>query len=236
MRSLSFLLALLFACAATSYAWPSVNFPPLEPRRHGNDTESNGTERALKKSCRKIRNLAVLSGLASNQTKLDAWVAEGRLNTAEVDAIKAKAANATTELQSLQTNTTLVGECTVVNAERESVKQCKQMMKLAKLASLAGNDTATAAFEQKKGLNETGIENLKAKIAEASTKLQEMQSNTTLTSFCTQRQQQNGDASDADDTTAGSVQQASGGAAGLTAQTITYILASALAAVFTLFL
>ncbi|KAF9700528.1 hypothetical protein EKO04_001899 [Ascochyta lentis] len=236
MRSFSFLLVLLFACAATSYAWPSVSFPTLEPRHHGNDTNSNNPERVLKKTCKKIRKLNVLSELANNQTKLDAWVAEGRLNTAEVDAIKAKAANSTAELQTLQSNTTLVGECAVVNAERKSIRQCRQMKWLAKLAALAGNDTAAAAFEKKKGLNETGIEKLKKKIAEASVKLQEMQSNTTLTSFCTQRQQQKGDGSDAQGTTAGSVQQASGGAAGFTARTTPLILVSALAAVFTLFL
>ncbi|KAJ4339159.1 hypothetical protein N0V95_007844 [Ascochyta clinopodiicola] len=236
MRSFSFLLALLFACAATSYAWPSADFPTLEPRKRGNDTESNNPERVLKKSCKKLRKLTVLSELANNQTKLDAWVTAGKLDTAEVDAIKAKAANATTELQSMQANTTLVGECAIVNAERKSVNQCKQMKKLAKLAALAGNDTAMAAFEQKKGLNETGIEKLKAKIAQASTKLQEMQSNTTLTSFCTQRQQQKGDTSSAEDKTAGSAQQAKSGAAGFTAQTTTYLLASALAAAFALFL
>ena len=194
MRSISVLFAILFAFAATSYAWPSAEYPTLEVRKHGdgNSTKSNNPERALKKSCKKMRKLTALSQIAANQTKLDAWVAEGKLDTAEVDAIKAKAANATAELQTMQSNTTLAGECAVVDAEHKTVQQCKQMKKLTKLAALAGNDTAMAAFEQKKGLNETGIEKLKAKVAEAATKLQEMQSNTTLTDFCTQRQQQKG--------------------------------------------
>ncbi|KAJ4323306.1 hypothetical protein N0V94_001922 [Neodidymelliopsis sp. IMI 364377] len=191
MRSLSLLLAIFFAFATSSYAWPSDGFPTLEPRKHG-DGNTNGTERGLEKSCKKLRKLEVLSNLAANQTKLDDWVSKGKLDTAEVDAIKAKAANATAELQTMQSNTTLVGECAVVNAERKSVGQCKQMKKLAKLAALAGNETAMTAFETKKGLNETGIEKLKTWIAEASTKLQEMQSNTTLTDFCAQRQQKAG--------------------------------------------
>lgn len=193
MHSFSILLALLFAFVTTSYAWPGVDYPGLEPRKHGNGTKSNDPERALDKSCNKMRKLTMLSDLANNQTKLDAWVAAGKLDTTKVDALKAKAANATMELQTMQSNTTLVGECAVVDANLKTVSQCKQMKALTKLAALAGNDTAMTAFEQKKGLNETGIEKLKAKIAEASTKLQAMQSNTTLTDFCTQRQQQKGD-------------------------------------------
>lgn len=194
MHSFSILLTLLFAFAATSYAWPSIDFPTLEPRKqHGNGTNSNNPERVLEKSCAKMRKLTVLSEIANNQTKLDEWVAKGKLDTAEVDTLKAKAANATTELQTMQSNTTLVGECAVVDAERKSVSECQQMKKLTKLAALAGNETAMAAFEQKKNLNETGIENLKVKITEAETKLKELQSNTTLTDFCAQRQQQKGD-------------------------------------------
>ncbi|KAF3042985.1 hypothetical protein E8E12_009676 [Didymella heteroderae] len=245
MRSFSVILALLFAFAATSYAWPSAEFPTLEVRKHGdgNSTKSNNPESALKKSCSKMRKLNAISQIAANQTKLDAWVAEGKLDTAEVDALKAKAANATAELQTMQSNTTLVGECAVVDAERKSVNQCKQMKMLTKLAALAGNETAMTAFEQKKKLNETGIEKLKTKIAEAQTKLKDMESNTTLTDFCTQRaqqQQQKGSdsssGSSSDGTTSGQAQQATGGAAGLTAQTMPYVLVPALAAVFALFL
>lgn len=192
MRSFSVLLALLFAFVATSYAWPSAYFPTLEARKHGdgNSTKSNDPEHALKKSCKKLRKLNALSQIAANQTKLDAWVAEGKLDIAEVGVIKAKVANATAELQTMESNTTLINECAVMNAERKSINQCKQMKMLTKLAALAGNETAMTAFEQKKRLNETGIEKLKAKIAEAQTKLTDMQSNTTLTDFCTQRAQQ----------------------------------------------
>jgi hypothetical protein len=192
MRSFSVILALLFAFAATSYAWPGAEFPTLEVRKHGegNSTKSNNPENVLKKSCKKMRKLNALSQIAANQTKLDAWVTEGKLNTAEVDALKAKAANATAELKTLQSNTTLVSECAIVNAERKSVGQCMQMKMLTKLAALAGNETAMTAFEEKKKLNETGIEKLKTRIAEAQTKLKDLQSNITLTDFCTQRAQQ----------------------------------------------
>ncbi|KAH6642126.1 hypothetical protein C7974DRAFT_408709 [Boeremia exigua] len=238
MRSFGFLLALFLSFTVSSYAWPSNGYSALEVRRNGdgNSTDSNNAERALKKSCKKMRGLSVFSQVAANQTKLDALVAEGKLTTTEVDAIKAKAANVTTELQSMQSNATLVSECAVVNAEQKSVSQCKKMKKLTKLAALAGNETAMAALEQKKGLNDTGIAKLKAKIEKASTKLQEMQSNTTLTAFCAQQKQQNNDASDSDGTTASQVQQGTSAAQGLTAQTIPLILVSTLAVVFTVFL
>ena len=68
-----------------------------------------------------------------------------------------------------------------------------QMKQLTKLATLAGNATALAAFEQKKKMNDTQIEMFKTKIADAPAKLKEMMSNTTLTTFCTQRQADNKD-------------------------------------------
>lgn len=254
MRSLSFLLALFFILSGSSYAWPSAGYSTLEVRKQddGNSTSADVTKNALQKSCKKIRRLNALSQIANNQTLLDTWVAEGKLNTDEVDAIKAKAAKATTELQTLQSNTTLVSGCAIVNAERKSMEQCKQMRRLAKLAALAGNDTALAIYEQKKGLNETWIEILKQKAAEAQTKLQEMRSNTTLTDFCTQRQQQKNDGefhvyvlygsmlthtvSDLDDAIADQAEQATGGAGGLTAKTMPLVLVPTLAALFTLFL
>lgn len=192
MRSFKVFLFLLFAFATTSHAWPSVEFPTLELRNHGNETKPSNPKHSLKNLCRKMRKLTALSTIADNQTKLDAWVSEGKLDTADVDAIKSKAANATKELQNMQSNTTLVNECAVVDAERKSINQCKLIKKLNKLAVLAGNETAMVAFEKKNDLNETGIERLKAKVKDASIKLQEMQSNTTLTDFCTQRQQQEG--------------------------------------------
>lgn len=204
-----------------------------------------------------MRKLTVLSEIAASQTKLDIWVAEGKLNSARVEAFKAKAANATAELQIMQSNTTLASECMVVDAERKSINQCKQMEKLTKLAVLAvlaGNDTALAAFEQKKGLNQTGIEKLKAEVAEASTNCRRCKP-TPLSQISVPNVSNRGAVlttshntthllqvivltsslvSDSDNTTqAGLVQQSTGGTSGLT---MPYVLLPALAAVFALFL
>lgn len=265
MRSFSFLLALILAFATASYALPSTDFPALEVRKEGkgNGTQSANPEKALKQTCKKMRNLNAVSMLAANQTKLDSWVAAGKLDQAGVDALKAKAATATTELKTMQSNTTLVTECAAVDAERKSVSQCMQMKQLTKLATLAGNATALAAFEQKKKMNDTQIEMFKTKIADAPAKLKEMMSNTTLTTFCTQRQADNKDektgkrsyillncrsrlltfesdsAAQGDSTTTQAQQQSgskSGAAASVSAQALPFVLVPALASVFVLFL
>ncbi|KAH7355788.1 hypothetical protein BKA66DRAFT_270058 [Pyrenochaeta sp. MPI-SDFR-AT-0127] len=240
MRSFNFVLTLLFAFLATSYAWPTTDFAVLEVRRNrgGNDTNSNGNP--TKKACRQLAKLTKLTELAANQTKLDELVAKGKMNATDVEELKTEAADATTRLQTLSANTTLTSECAVINAEKETVGQCKQMNKLQKLADLAGNQTAMDAFVQRKGLNETNVEKLQEKIQQAETKLQEMQSNTTLTDFCTQRKQQK-DQENGDDTTSSTEsnesaetpqQVASNSAIGLTPQSMPYVFVTALGAAF----
>ncbi|KAF2997073.1 hypothetical protein E8E13_002429 [Curvularia kusanoi] len=251
MRFVNFLLGLILAFATASYAWPGNDYPSLEVRKEGkgNETRSNGASKhhngnstrtnSLKQTCKKMRTLQAVSQITANQTKLDSWVAAGKLDTAEVDALKAKAAAATTELQTLQSNTTLVTECATVNAERKSVMQCMQLKQLTKLATLAGNATALAAFGEKKGMNSTQMDKLKEKIANAPTKLKELMSNSTLTTFCTQHQKgKNDDSSSGDSTgstsTQSQAQQATkNGAASVTAQALPIV---ALASLFMLFL
>ncbi|KAF2126600.1 hypothetical protein P153DRAFT_297557 [Dothidotthia symphoricarpi CBS 119687] len=191
MRSISVLLALLFAFATTSYAFPSPNsnLPTLlYPRKHGNNNNSTAsTGRALKKQCNKISKLTKLTSLASNQTKIDQLVAQGRMTTADVTKLQAKAANATITLQSLESNSTLVAECNAVSAHQKDVKQCNQLQRLTSLVALAGNQTILDELATKKGVNETRLEE---KLAKAETKLKEMETNTTLTDFCAQRKAQ----------------------------------------------
>jgi hypothetical protein len=193
MHSLS---VLLFAFVASSYAFPSIGFTALEVRKDRNGTHSNGGN-PTKQACKQISKLTHLTELAANQTKLDELVAKGKMNATEVDQLKAKAAEATTKLQTMESNTTLTNECAVINAEQKTVQECKQMNKLQKLANLASNTTALDAMVAKKELNSTEVDKLKEKIQSAQTKLQTLSSNTTLTEFCVQRQEGKGTA-DAD--------------------------------------
>ncbi|KAF2652011.1 hypothetical protein K491DRAFT_605765 [Lophiostoma macrostomum CBS 122681] len=199
MHTISFITALLFSLFAITHALPEASpdiVPILEARKNGNggnSTRGNGTNgNSVNKACRTMAKLTKLTNLAANQTKLDAMIASGKINATEVDAIKAKAANATSELQTMQSNTTLVSECAVVDAHQAVLKECKQMTKLTKLADLATNQTAMDALMQKKNLNDTQMAKLQERIANATTKLKTLQGNTTLTDLCTQQAQQKG--------------------------------------------
>ncbi|ORY10794.1 hypothetical protein BCR34DRAFT_588344 [Clohesyomyces aquaticus] len=237
MRSISFVVALLFALVSSTYAWPEIHV--LEARKGG---KGNGTANgnSVNRACRKMAKLESITALAANQTKLDAMVAKGRLNATEVEAIKAKAANATTELQTMQGNTTFVTECAVIGAHQKVVGQCKAMKSLAKLSDLANNATAMAALASKKQLNETQMAKLQEKIGNATTKLKEMQANTTLTDLCAS--QQKAKAGDASASTSATQAQSTGGsaakgaAAGLSAQSAPYIFVPLLAGVFAMLL
>jgi hypothetical protein len=185
MRSLTVLVAFLFAFVATSYA---SGIPVLEARKDRNATRSHGGD-TTKMACKEMRKLTALTTLAGNQTKLDELVAKGKLDTAKVDALKKKAADATTKLQTLSSNTTLTSECAAIDAQGQMKSQCKQMKSLQKLAKLASNTTAMDAFAAKKNLNSTQVDGLKNKLQKADTKLKALEANTTLTDFCKQMKQ-----------------------------------------------
>lgn len=194
MHSSSILTALLCAFAATSYASPEPAFHTIEVRKERNSTESHGKGKgnSVKAECATIRKLTTLTALAANQTKLDELVSKGAMDAKKVDDIKSKAAAATTKLQTLTSNSTLTAECASVNAEVNMKQECKQMKRLDMLAKLAGNTTALDALAAKEKMNSTEVDGLKAKLQMAATKLKDLQSNTTLTTFCSQQKSTTG--------------------------------------------
>jgi hypothetical protein len=240
-----FLLGLIFAFVATAAAFPQFHL--LEGRKDRNGTSNGGGHRngtrgnSVNKQCKQMSRMVRLTELAANQTKLDALVAKGKLNDTEVQAIKDKAANATTTLKTLQANATLVDECNVINANKAVKAQCFAMKRIEKMAALANNQTAMDAFAAKKKLNDTEITQFKEQVTKAETKLQEMQSNTTLTDLCAQQKQQKGQDDSGSASTGAAAdtapaQQATGGASTFTLQSIPYVSVSALVGVSMLFL
>jgi hypothetical protein len=191
MHSYKFIVALLFAFLAVSYA---SDVPALAARKDRNATRSKGND-SIEKTCKEMSKLTFLTSLAANQTKLDQLVAKGKMDTAKVDGLKAKAAAAMPKLQALTSNTTLTTECATLNADKQMKKQCKQMKKLKKFANLASNTTAMEAFAAHKKLNGTQVGNLKKKLQKMETELKALQANTTLTDFCKQMKQGKGAAS-----------------------------------------
>lgn len=246
--TMRFLITILFAFIATAAAFPQ--FHVLESRKDKNGTSNgggkskgNGTRgNSIDRQCSQMAKMTMLTQLVANQTKLDALVAKGKLNDTEVTALKAKAANATTTLKTMESNTTLVSECNVINANKAVKAECKAMKMLAKTVSLANNQTAMDALVAKKKLNDTQVTKFKEQITKAQTKLQEMQSNTTLTDLCSQQKSQKG----ADGTTGAATGSASAdsstaqstksGASALTIQTLPYVFIPALAGAFAVLL
>ena len=241
-----FLFGLVFAFIATAAAFPQFHL--LETRKDKNGTSNGGGHRngtrgnSVNKQCKQMNKMIQLTELAANQTKLDALVAKGKLKDTEVQAIKDKAANATTTLKTLQANTTLVDECNVINANKAVKAQCFAMKQISKMAALANNQTAMDAFVAKKKLNDTQVTQFKEKVTKAEAKLQEMQSNTTLTDLCSQQKQQKGQDNSGGSASTGAAadsapaQQATGGASALSIQTMPYVSVSALVGAFILFL
>ncbi|KAF2635768.1 hypothetical protein P280DRAFT_522885 [Massarina eburnea CBS 473.64] len=240
MRSVSFIVALLFALVGFSAAFPQ--FHMLEARKgNKNDTSAsakgNGTKgNSVNKMCKQMAKLTKLTELASNQTKMDALVSKGKLNDTEVTSLKSKAAEAETKLKTMTSNSTLVSECAVVDAHQETIGQCKQMKGLSKLASLASNQTAMDAWVAKKKLNDTQVTKFKDQISKAQTKLDSLNGNTTLTDICSKETSQKG-ASGTGATQAGTASTtAASSASALTLQSMPYIFVPAIGAVFALFL
>jgi hypothetical protein len=187
MRFFTSIAVLLLAFIATSHAFPS--FPLLEARKG----DRNGTRgNSIKRVCKQMAKLTRITDLANNQTKLDAMIAKGKIDDEEVAKIKSKAADATSQLQTLMSNSTLVSECAVFNARRKDMGMCKQMDKLTKLAAIQGNQTAVDAYVANKGMGDEEAARLRDIIGNATSKLQELSGNATLTGFCAQLQQQKG--------------------------------------------
>ncbi|KAL5119950.1 hypothetical protein ACEQ8H_002048 [Pleosporales sp. CAS-2024a] len=189
MHPSNILASILFAFAATAYATPEPVFHTLEVRKDHNGTKQHDGKDSTKKECATIRKLTMLANLASNQTKLDALMANGKLDAQKMADLKTKAANANTMLMTLTANTTLTSDCAVIDASEKTKSECKEMKVLSKLAQLASNTTALDALAAKKKMNSTMVDMFKTKLQKAETKLKDMQANTTLTNICNSLQQ-----------------------------------------------
>ena len=235
------LLTLLFAFITAAAAFPSLN--SLDVRKEKNGTASaghhkNGTmSNPVKKECKMMDKMMALTKLAGNQTKLDDLVKKGKLNDAEVQALKDKAANVTTTLKTLQANTTLIDECNAFNANWKVKMQCMEMKQLSKWAAISKNQTAVDALLAKKKLNGTQATMFKDKITKAQSKLQEMQGNSTLTDLCAKQKQEKGSESGgASGGSASPAKESKSESSTLMFQTASYAFLPAVAGIFVLFL
>ncbi|KUJ14966.1 uncharacterized protein LY89DRAFT_588749 [Mollisia scopiformis] len=143
----------------------------------GNKTLSTAGE------CKEMKSLNKLVELASNTTKLDKVT---KNNATKIAEIQAKASDASTQLDTLQSNSTLMSACAVIDAEAAEEDQCQEtfckfMDGLQKFVDVANNQTK---LDKLTDGNTTKEADIKAKAATAQTKLTAMQSNSTLVSAC----------------------------------------------------
>ncbi|UPX12800.1 uncharacterized protein EKO05_0003337 [Ascochyta rabiei] len=181
MRSHSWFVALA-ALVTTSYAWPELPHFELQQVDHAN---AASTQRSVQGTCKRIAALTNLSNMAANQTNLDAMLASQKLTQDEIDYIKTKIDAINSELQKLNSNTTLAAECGVANAHRKAAQDCKKLDKLEKLVELANNKTAYDEHLAGEVLNQKQTEQLKQNMEDAELKLQALRSNSTLVNMCT---------------------------------------------------
>ncbi|KAL3426402.1 hypothetical protein PVAG01_03193 [Phlyctema vagabunda] len=140
---------------------------------------NNGTKEVNDKSiCKQYAKLTKLVDQASNTTKLES---KTKNNATKIAEIQAKASTASVKLTEMSSNATLVSTCAVIQAADDTKDDCEKMQKLQKSIDLVNNSTK---LEAKTKGNETKIAKLQAKATEATAKLAEMSSNTTLVDAC----------------------------------------------------
>ncbi|KAJ4412561.1 hypothetical protein N0V82_008738 [Gnomoniopsis sp. IMI 355080] len=145
----------------------------------GNKNDAtNSTGTSTKSQCKQVSKLTKITDLAANSTKLADKL---KNNATKIAEFQAKAATATTELDTLKANTTLMDSCNVIFAQEDMVQSCDKMVEIEKANQIINNATLLAKVTDN---NATKADEFKAKVAAKSTELSALQSNTTLTDFC----------------------------------------------------
>jgi hypothetical protein len=141
--------------------------------------KKNGTEHVSEASqCKEIKGLNALVELAGNSTKLDKVT---KNNATKIAEIQAKASAAASMLQTLQSNTTLMSACAVIDASEIETNLCQETFMLQRFVKFAANTTAVASATKN---NATKIANIKLKASDAASKLETLTSNSTLQAAC----------------------------------------------------
>lgn len=142
------------------------------------DNASNSTGTSTKSQCKEVSKLTSITELAANTTKLADKL---KNNATKIAEFQAKAATATTELSTLQSNATLMTACNVIFAQEDMEESCGQMAEIQKANEIIANATLLAKVTDN---NATKADAFKAKVASKADELSALQSNTTLTTFC----------------------------------------------------
>lgn len=147
--------------------------------------QANATDVPVAKTCKQMRALKAFVNMAQNETKLESMQEKGKFDEQQVKWIKLNTPGFVAQLESLESNQTLVNTCTQIKAQQKVARKCKQVTKLEKLAELARNETAYNEHLASEVLNQKQVEWLNKKMAKAEGRLQKLKSNNTLMGMCT---------------------------------------------------
>jgi hypothetical protein len=128
--------------------------------------------------CHEITGLNQLVALASNITKLNKIT---KNNATKIAEIQAKASSASTTLSTLQSNSTLMSACAVIDAAQAETDGCQETFLLQRFVAFAANTTAVGSATQN---NATKIADIELRASDAAAKLQTLTSNSTLQAAC----------------------------------------------------
>jgi hypothetical protein len=142
--------------------------------------QHNGTTKAVSenKECKEITSMNKLVELASNTTKLNEIT---KNNATKITEIQAKASKASTSLKTLESNSTLMSACAVIDAQEAEDDKCQETFALQRFVKFAANSTAVATATKN---NATKIAKIQTEASKASTKLQTLTGNSTLQAAC----------------------------------------------------
>jgi hypothetical protein len=143
----------------------------------GNKTHETKTL-SEKGECKEMTKLNALVELAANTTRLDRVT---KNNATKIAEIQAKASTASTTLQTLQSNSTLMAACAVIDAQEAEDNGCQETFALQRFVKFAANSTAVATATNN---NATKIADIQLKASKAAAKLVTLTSNSTLQADC----------------------------------------------------
>ncbi|KAH6633632.1 hypothetical protein C7974DRAFT_412614 [Boeremia exigua] len=181
MRPFAWLVA-ISSFTAVSHALPQLPHFELQQASSTNEAPS---QRSIEGTCKRIAELNNLSNIATNQTLRDALLANKKIRQDQVDYIETMKDAINSELQDLNSNTTLTVECGPIEAHKKAVKDCKKLDKLKKLVEMASNKTAYDEHLAGELLNQKQMEQLWKNMENAEIKLQKLRTNSTLVDLCT---------------------------------------------------
>lgn len=142
----------------------------------GNNKAANST--STKSQCREVEKLTFVTQIAANTTELDK-ITKG--NATKAAEFQAKASDAATKLNTLQGNATLMTACNAIFAQDQMSAACGEMAAIEEGQKIVANQTLLDKITKN---NATKADAFKAKVAAKAQTLTSLQSNNTLTAYC----------------------------------------------------